>query len=61
MGSVMLQVGYFKATKGKRIFRMTPLHHHFQKLGWPETQIVARFWIVGALSFAIGMVWLKWL
>jgi len=61
LGSVILQVSYFKATHGKRIFKMTPLHHHFQKLAWPETQIVARFWIVGGLSFAVGMACLRYL
>jgi len=61
LASVMLQVGYFKATGGKRLFKMAPLHHHFQKMQWPETQVVARFWIVGALAFAVGMACLKWL
>ena len=44
--SVMLQVGYFKATGGKRIFRMAPLHHHYELEGWKETQVVVRFWII---------------
>ena len=61
LASVMLQVAYFKTTGGKRLFKMAPLHHHFQKLGWPETQVVARFWIVGGLAFALGMACLKWL
>ncbi len=52
--SVMLQVGYFQWTKrrtgeGKRIFRMAPLHHHFELKGWPETKVVIRFWIIGIL------------
>lgn len=47
--SVMLQVMYFKLTKGKRIFLMAPLHHHFEKLGWPETKVVMRFWIINVL------------
>jgi phospho-N-acetylmuramoyl-pentapeptide-transferase len=53
--SVILQVSYFKATKGKRLFRITPLHHHFEELGWSETQIVQRFWLVGLLA-AMGGV-----
>jgi len=43
--SVMLQVGYFKATKGKRLFRMAPLHHHFELGGWSETRVVTVFTI----------------
>ena len=46
IGSVMLQVGYFKMTKGKRIFRVAPYHHHLHMIGWPEQQVVARFWII---------------
>ena len=42
-GSVALQVGYFKATKGKRIFKMSPIHHHFELLGWQEVTVVIRF------------------
>ena len=45
--SVILQVGYFKLTKGKRLFRMSPLHHHFELGGWDEEKITIRFWIVG--------------
>jgi phospho-N-acetylmuramoyl-pentapeptide-transferase len=54
--SVMMQVTYFKLTKGKRIFRMTPLHHHFELLGWKETQVVHRFWIAGGLALSLGLV-----
>ena len=62
--SVVLQVGYFKYTKsktgvGQRIFKMAPLHHHFQKLGFHESKIVARFWIVGILLAVITVVTLK--
>lgn len=71
--SVMLQVGYFKLTKGKRIFKMTPLHHHFQKPGnngivaliqkpiqpIPESKIVVRFWIIGIILAALTFVTLK--
>ncbi len=53
--SVMLQVGYFKLTKGKRLFKMAPLHHHFELLGWSETQVVQRFWLVGLLFAMLGM------
>jgi phospho-N-acetylmuramoyl-pentapeptide-transferase len=53
--SVILQVGYFKATHGKRLFRITPLHHHFEHVGWSETQIVQRFWLVGLLGAMLGV------
>ena len=51
--SVMMQVISFKTT-GKRIFLMAPLHHHFEKLGWSETKVVIRFWIVSAMFAAVG-------
>ncbi len=54
-GSVMLQVSYFKLTKGKRIFRMTPLHHHFELIGWSETQIALRFWLIGMMAGLLGV------
>lgn len=53
--SVMLQVGYFKLTKGKRIFRMAPLHHHFEMLGWEQVTVVIRFWIITGLCVAAGL------
>lgn len=53
--SVMLQVSYFKLTGGKRIFRMTPLHHHFELIGWTETQITLRFWLVGMMAGLFGV------
>ena len=53
--SIILQVGYFKLTKGKRIFKMAPLHHHFELLGWSETQVVQRFWLVGLLFAMLGI------
>jgi phospho-N-acetylmuramoyl-pentapeptide-transferase len=53
--SVILQVSYFKLTKGKRLFRMTPLHHHFELLGWAEVTIVIRFWIICGICVAAGM------
>lgn len=53
--SVILQVSYFKWTHGRRLFKMTPLHHHFELSGWSETQIVQRFWLIGLLSAMIGV------
>jgi phospho-N-acetylmuramoyl-pentapeptide-transferase len=53
--SVILQVGYFKLTKGKRLFKMAPIHHHFELLGWSETQVVQRFWLVGLLFAMLGV------
>ena len=52
--SVILQVSYFKATGGKRIFRMSPLHHHFELGGWPETKVTARFWTASLVLSALG-------
>jgi phospho-N-acetylmuramoyl-pentapeptide-transferase len=52
--SVMLQVGYFKATHGKRILRMSPLHHHFELGGWPETKVTLHFWAASALCSLAG-------
>ena len=62
--SVMLQVTYFKYTKkrtgtGKRLFKMAPLHHHFEKNGWRETQVVVRFWIITMLLILVGLTTLK--
>jgi phospho-N-acetylmuramoyl-pentapeptide-transferase len=56
--SVMIQVAYFKAT-GKRIFLMAPIHHHFEKMGWAESTVVVRFWIVAAMLALIGLSTLK--
>lgn len=53
--SVILQVGYFRLTKGKRLFRMAPLHHHFELLGWEEITVVIRFWLIGAVFVAAGL------
>jgi phospho-N-acetylmuramoyl-pentapeptide-transferase len=53
--SVMIQVAYFKYTKGRRIFKMAPLHHHFELVGWTEVQTVQRFWLVGAIAGAMGL------
>jgi len=62
--SVMLQVGWFKYTKhrfgvGRRILLMAPLHHHFEKKGWKETQVVVRFWIITMLLCLVGLSSLK--
>ena len=62
--SVMIQVSYFKYTKkkygeGRRIFKMSPLHHHYQKLGYHESKIVTRFWIVGIMLAVLSVVTLK--
>lgn len=56
--SVIIQVGYFKMT-GKRVFLMAPIHHHFEKRGWPESQIVIRFWIIALILALIGLATLK--
>jgi phospho-N-acetylmuramoyl-pentapeptide-transferase len=62
--SVMLQVTYFKYTfrrygTPKRLFLMSPLHHHFEKEGWAESKIIARFWILGILCALVAMSTLK--
>jgi phospho-N-acetylmuramoyl-pentapeptide-transferase len=62
--SVIIQVGYFKATRrrcgeGRRFFLMAPVHHHFQKLGWPETKVVLRFWILSLMCALAGLGTLK--
>lgn len=53
--SVVLQVAYFRRTGGKRLFRMSPIQHHFEELGWPETHVTLRFWLITALGTAL--VW----
>lgn len=55
MVSVILQVSYFKMTHGKRLFRMSPIHHHFERLGWSETQITIRFWLIGMMAGLLGV------
>ncbi len=57
--SVIMQVGYFKFTKGKRIFLMAPFHHHFEKKGWHETKVVIRFWIVSIILGLFALATLK--
>ena len=58
--SVILQVAYFKWTKGRRLFKMAPIHNHFELSGWSETQIVQRFWLitllVGMLGVALALI-----
>jgi phospho-N-acetylmuramoyl-pentapeptide-transferase len=53
--SVVIQVGYFKLTKGKRVFKMAPIHHHYELSGWSETKVVQRFWLVSLLFALLGM------
>jgi phospho-N-acetylmuramoyl-pentapeptide-transferase len=62
-GSVIVQRAYFKVTKGKRIFLMSPIHHHFELKGWAEVTVVVRFWIISALFVVagVGMFYLEWL
>ena len=57
--SVILQVGYFKLTKGKRIFRCAPVHHHFHLGGWTEQQVVVRFWLLSGLFAAVALALIK--
>ncbi len=57
--SVLLQVSYFKISKGKRIFKMAPLHHHFELSGWPEGRVVIRFWILGIIFALFSLSTLK--
>jgi len=54
--SVVIQVAYFKLSGGKRIFKMSPIHHHFELSGWDEEKITLRFWIVGILAGLLGVV-----
>jgi phospho-N-acetylmuramoyl-pentapeptide-transferase len=53
--SVVIQVAYFKLTGGKRFFKMAPLHLHFELLGWSETQVVQRFWLIALLAGMVGI------
>lgn len=60
--SVMLQVAFFKSTRGKRLFRMAPIHHHFELLGWKETKVIIRFWLVagGLTLLGLGLFYADW-
>ena len=53
--SVVIQIAYFRLTKGKRFFKMAPMHLHFELLGWSETQVVQRFWLIGLLAAMVGI------
>lgn len=57
--SVILQVGSYKFRGGKRIFKMAPIHHHFEALGWPESKVIARFWIIGLVMALFALTTLK--
>jgi phospho-N-acetylmuramoyl-pentapeptide-transferase len=57
--SVILQVGYFKYTGGKRLFKMAPLHHHFELKGWTEPKVIVRFWIITVILVLCGLATLK--
>jgi phospho-N-acetylmuramoyl-pentapeptide-transferase len=57
--SVIFQVGYFKLTHGRRIFRMAPLHHHFELKGWPEPKVIVRFWIIAIALALVALSTLK--
>jgi phospho-N-acetylmuramoyl-pentapeptide-transferase len=57
--SVVLQISYFRLSGGKRVFRMAPLHHHFELLGWPEERVVVRFWILGIIFALFSLTSLK--
>jgi phospho-N-acetylmuramoyl-pentapeptide-transferase len=60
--SVILQVGFFKVTKGRRLFKMSPIHHHFELLNWAQVTIVMRFWIIAGLCVAggLGIFYAEW-
>jgi phospho-N-acetylmuramoyl-pentapeptide-transferase len=57
--SVILQVGFFKVTNGRRIFRMAPIHHHFELKGWPEPKVIVRFWILALILGLLSLSTLK--
>ncbi len=60
LASVIIQVAYFKRTGGRRIFKMSPIHHHFELSGWREVQVVQRFWIISALGGLAGLALYAW-
>jgi phospho-N-acetylmuramoyl-pentapeptide-transferase len=57
--SVIFQVGFFKLTHGRRIFKMAPLHHHFELKGWPEPKVIVRFWIIAIALALVALSTLK--
>ncbi len=59
IGSVVIQVGYFKATKGKRVFRCAPYHHHLHLGGWTEQQVVRRLWIISVILMVAALASIK--
>ena len=63
-GSVAIQMGVFKATgRRKRLFRMSPIHHHFELIGWPETTVIIRFWLIagGLTALGLGLFYADWI
>ena len=58
IASVIVQVTWFKRT-GRRIFRMAPIHHHFEKVGWAESKVIVRFWLLGIVLALVGLSTLK--
>jgi phospho-N-acetylmuramoyl-pentapeptide-transferase len=57
--SVIMQVAYFKYTGGKRLFKMAPIHHHFELKGWTEPKVIVRFWIITVVLVLIGLATMK--
>src|SRR5690606_30601962 len=57
--SVIIQVYYYKLSGGKRVFKMAPIHHHFEKCGWSESTVVIRFWILAVIFALLGLATLK--
>ena len=57
--SVIIQVSFFKVSNGKRVFRMAPLHHHFELKGWPEPKVIVRFWIIAIILGLVALSALK--
>src|SRR5215510_8531184 len=55
-GSSLLQIGSKKLRHGKKIFKIAPVHHHFEASGWPETKVTMRFWIIGLVAAVLGLV-----
>jgi phospho-N-acetylmuramoyl-pentapeptide-transferase len=56
IGSVALQMGVYRASgRTRRLFKISPVHHHFEMIGWPETTVIIRFWVISGISVAIGL------
>jgi phospho-N-acetylmuramoyl-pentapeptide-transferase len=55
MISVVVQIGVFRLLGQRRVFRMAPIHHHFELLGWPETTVIVRFWLIAGFLVAVGL------